>query len=117
MKSIKIAFKHSSQTFEANSADGARWNLTKPQHSVGDFAHVAGQVSLLIRKHVPEVVKFLAQEDCVLSNLSFGRKFASLECEPQELRQELQTAVQEIFAYNVEVAPVAEVVEATEEAA
>jgi hypothetical protein len=114
MKSLKLGFKHTSQVFEATSQDGKTWNITKPAHSTGNFDHVAGQVSLLVRKNIPEVVKFLAQEDCQLSSLSFCRKFATFECEPQELREGLLSTIKEIIAYNVTVTPVVEV-EAAEE--
>ena len=116
MKNLKLTFKHTSQTFEAHSTEGIQWQITKPASSSGDFNHVAGQVSLLIRRNIPEVVKFLAREDCELSALSFSRKFASFECEPQDLRTELLHAVQEIIAYNVNVTPV-EVTEVVEEEA
>lgn len=112
MKSLKLAFKHTSQTFEAASLDGVAWTIKKPALSQGDLTHVAGQVSLLIRKNIPDVVKFLAREDCELSLLSFGRKFAAFECEPQELREDLFKAVKDIIAYDVEVKEVVAVEEA-----
>lgn len=112
MKSIKLSFKHTSLTFEATSLDGVAWTIKKPALSQGDFTHVAGQVSLQIRKHIPEVVKFLAREDCELSLLSFGRKFATCECEPQEVKEEIFKEVKDIIAYDVEVKEVVVVEEA-----
>jgi hypothetical protein len=116
MQTLKLAFKHTSTIFEANSQDGQSWSITKPAHSTGNFDHVAGQVSLLIRKNIPEVVRFLEREDCQLSSLSFCRKFATFECEPQTLREALLHTVKEIIAYNVTVTPVVET-ETAEEAA
>jgi hypothetical protein len=58
----------------------------------------------------------LERDGCELSTLSFCRKFASFDCEPQELRGALFNAVQEIIAYNV-IVSVVENEEAEEEAA